>query len=103
MFKIAVLMILALMLTAGIGEITVFVIPPIGAIPEGKTLIIYRQKNTNFIDSPDSMCERIQGGVSLLCRGMAIMAITNNNKILAKFPYSNWLYQISTDGKSYVN
>ena len=28
---------------------------------------------------------------------------TNNNKILAKFPYSNWLYQISTDGKSYVN
>jgi len=51
---------------------TVLVIPPIGALPEGKTIIIVRLTNTEFIDSPDSICERIQGGVSLLCRGMVL-------------------------------
>ena len=51
-------------------QLTIFVIPPIGALPEGKTIIITRLNKTEFIDSPDGMCDRIQGGVSLLCRGM---------------------------------
>lgn len=85
----------------GATKITLFVIPPIGAIPDGSVLVIYRLEKTNFIDSPDAMCERLQGGVSLLCRGMTIAAIANNNEILARFPYSKVLYEISTGGNQY--
>jgi hypothetical protein len=82
-------------------QITLFVIPPIGALPEGQTVIITRLNKTEFIDSPDAMCERIQGGVSLLCRGMVMGTVMNKTTILAKLPYSSWLYSISTGGKSY--
>ena len=82
-------------------QITLFVIPPIGALPEGKTVVITRLNKTEFIDSPDAMCERIQGGVSLLCRGMVMGAVMNKATILVRLPYSSWLYSISTGGKSY--
>jgi hypothetical protein len=82
-------------------QLTIFVIPPIGALPEGKTLIIARLNKTEFIDSPDAMCERIQGGVSLLCRGMVMAAVIERTNILARLPYSSWLYGISTGGKTY--
>jgi hypothetical protein len=82
-------------------QITLFVIPPIGALPEGRTVVITRLNKTEFIDSPDAMCERIQGGVSLLCRGMLMGAVVDKATILARLPYSSWLYSISTGGKSY--
>lgn len=82
-------------------QLTLFVIPPIGAIPEGQTTIIMRLNKTKFIDSPDAMCERMQGGVSLLCRGMTLAAVGKNATILGRFPYSAWLYSISTGGKTY--
>ncbi len=82
-------------------QITIFVIPPIGALPEGKTVIITRLNKTEFIDSPDGMCERIQGGVSLLCRGMVMGAVIEKSTILLRLPYSAWLYSISTGGKTY--
>jgi len=82
-------------------QLTVFVIPPIGMVPEGKTIIIPRQSNTQFVDSPDGMCERMNGGVSLLCRGFAIASVGKDVTILARLPYSSTLYSISTGGKSY--
>lgn len=82
-------------------QLTVFVIPPIGMVPEGKTIIIPRQSNTQFIDSPDGMCERMNGGVSLLCRGIAIASVGKDVTVLARLPYSSTLYSISTGGKSY--
>lgn len=82
-------------------QITIFIIPPIGALPEGKTVIIARLNKTEFIDSPDGMCERIQGGVSLLCRGMVMGAVIGKSTILLRLPYSSWLYSISTGGKTY--
>ena len=82
-------------------QLTIFVIPPIGALPEGKTVIITRLNKTEFIDSPDAMCERIQGGVSLLCRGMVMGAVIDKSTILARLPYSSWLYSASTGGKHY--
>jgi hypothetical protein len=82
-------------------QITLFVIPPIGALPDGKTVVITQKNKTEFIDSPDAMCDRLQQGVSLLCRGMAMGAVLNNDNILARLPYSSWLYSISTGGKSY--
>lgn len=82
-------------------QISLFVIPPIGALPEGKTIVITRLNKSKFIDSPDAMCERIQGGVSLLCRGMVMGVVVNKATILARLPYSSLLYSISTGGKSY--
>lgn len=82
-------------------QMTIFVVPPIGAVPEGRTLIISRLNKTRFVDSADAMCERTQGGVSLLCRGILMGAVLEKSKIYARLPYSNWLYLISTDGKTY--
>jgi hypothetical protein len=82
-------------------QITIFIIPPIGALPEGKTIIITRLNKTEFIDSPDGMCDRIQGGVSLLCRGIIMGAVVEKSTILLRLPYSSWLYSISTGGKEY--
>lgn len=99
--KIVALVVLVVTFIVIYTQITLFVIPPIGALPEGKTIIITRLNKTEFIDSPDAMCERIQGGVSLLCRGMVMGAVVKNSTILARLPYSSWLYSISTDGKNY--
>lgn len=82
-------------------QITFFIIPPIGALPNGKTIVITRLNKTEFIDSPDALCERIQDGVSLLCRAMAMSSVLGNSKILLRLPYSSLLYSISTKGKSY--
>lgn len=82
-------------------QFTIFVIPPIGALPEGGTVIILRLNKTEFIDSPDAMCERIQGGVSLLCRGVVLGAVGEKSTKVLTLPYSRTLYLISTDGKTY--
>ena len=82
-------------------QLTVFVVPPIGAVPEGRTVIILRLNKTDFIDSPDAICDRLQGGVSLLCRGMTMAAVVENSKILVRLPYSDWLYLVSTGGKRF--
>lgn len=82
-------------------QLTIFVIQPIGAIPEGKTLVILRLNKTEFIDSADAMCEREMGGVSLLCRMGMMAGVVNNSKVLLRLPYSQALYDISTGGKSH--
>lgn len=82
-------------------QITLFVIPPIGAIPDGVTVVMSRTEKTKFIDSPDALCERIQGGVSLLCRGLAMGIVIKQSTIYFKLPYSSFLYGISTSGKKY--
>lgn len=95
------LVIIAVLVVTIYTQITIFVVPPIGALPEGKTVIITRLNKTKFIDSADGMCERIQGGVSLLCRGMIMGAVIEKSTILLRLPYSSWLYSISTGGKEY--
>lgn len=82
-------------------QLTIFVVPPIGALPEGRTVVITRLNKTEFIDSPDAMCERIQGGVSLMCRGMVMSTVIGKATILVRLPYSSWLYGVSTGGKHY--
>lgn len=92
---------LPIILIAAASQVTIFVIQPIGALPEGKTLVISRMSNTKFIDSADAICERTQGGVSLLCRIGAMGGTLKNAQIYARMPYIHWLYQISTGGKEY--
>ena len=82
-------------------HVTILVIHPIGALPEGKTLIISRLNKTQFIDSPDAMCERLQGGVSLLCRGMILGKVLETTTVYARLPYFDWLYLLSTGGNTY--
>jgi len=101
MKKLLTIGLLAVIAIAIYTQITIFVIPPIGAIPEGRTVIMLRLNKTNFIDSPDAMCDRMQGGVSLLCRGMAMAAVVEKTKIIARLPYSDSLYLLSTDGKRF--
>lgn len=88
-------------LVIGAQYITIFVVQPIGAVPEGRTIIVTRLNTMNFIDSADAWCARKNGGVSLLCRGAALGAVANNGKILLKLPYSATLYRISTGGAVY--
>jgi hypothetical protein len=81
----------------------VFTIQPIGALPEGVT-IVYHSRNPEmpFFSSPDSLCLQMQGSVSLLCRGIAIGAADElANRIIIKLPYSKWAYLQSTGGKEF--
>lgn len=86
-------------------QITIFVIQPLGMLPEGKTVVILRlggdKFSTKFIDSADAICERIQGGVNLLCRMGVLGGIGENATIIMRLPYSQTLYEISTGGKVY--
>jgi hypothetical protein len=78
-----------------------FVVQPIGAVPEGRTLLILRSGRLNFIDSADAICVRAQGGVNLLCRGMVLGSVVQKTTIVARLPYSETLYLMSTGGKTY--
>lgn len=101
MKKLAFLIILSVVIYAVCTQITIFVIQPIGAIPEGKTLIIHRLNKTNFIDSADAICERLNGGVNLICRMGILSAVGEKSDIILRLPYSSTLYEISTGGKTY--
>ncbi len=101
--RVTVAVLLALVACGALAttQLTLFVVPPIGALPEGKTVLISRLTNTQFVDSPDAICQRIQEGVSLLCRGMVIGRVLEEAKIYGRFPYSSSLYSISTGGVTY--
>lgn len=104
MRKNTILMIAAVLvvsLAVGYTQLSLFVVQPIGAVPEGKTLVITRLANSKFIASADAMCVRIQGGVNLICRAAALGAVAENATIVMRLPYSELLYSISTDGKHF--
>ena len=96
---------IALILIGVIGfawtQVSIFLVQPIGALPEGRTLIIGRTGNLRFIDSADAICERTAGGVSLLCRAAVLGKIAETSIIHARLPYSETLYRISAGGVTY--
>lgn len=101
--KLALFGTVALVLAAIVASqlFTILAIQPIGAIPDGRTVLMWRTERTKFIDSADAICEREMGGVSLLCRGSVLAALAKENSILLRLPYSETLYSFSTGGKSY--
>ncbi|MBT4362357.1 MAG: hypothetical protein HOD11_15465 [Candidatus Marinimicrobia bacterium] len=99
--KIIIPLVIVVILIIISTQITLFVIQPIGALPEGKTLVILRLNKTNFIDSADAMCERTAGKVSLLGRSMMLSAVMENSVVLLRLPYSEFLYLKSTGGAKY--
>ncbi|HEX4571372.1 MAG TPA: hypothetical protein VH184_13155 [Dongiaceae bacterium] len=69
---IVALLVLVLVLVAfGLFGVRVIVIQPIGALPDGAT-VIASGLNTNWLDSPDAICQREMGGVSLFCRALQL-------------------------------
>lgn len=82
-------------------QLTLFVIQPIGAVPEGRTLVIWRLGNLRFIDSADAVCQRETGRVNLLCRGAIMGGVAKNADIIIRLPYSETLYKLSTGGATY--
>ena len=84
-------------------QLTIYVVPPIGNLPGGMTLVFPRLSKTNFIDSPDAMCERNGGEVSLLCRGATLGAVAAKARIIARMPYNETLYRIATHTNNSAN
>jgi hypothetical protein len=79
-------------------QLTIFVVPPIENLPGGMTIVFPRLSETNFIDSPDAMCERNAGQISLRCRVTTLGAVAAKARIVARMPYSVTLYRMSTHG-----
>ncbi len=79
-------------------KLSIFTIQPIGAIPEGVTLIVWKRDGDPFFNSADSICLKKQGYVSLLCRGLALGNSIDKKDIIYKLPYSEYAYLKSTEG-----
>lgn len=92
--------VVAALLLIAATQVTLFVVPPIGALPTGKTLLIVRGPNMKFIDSADGMCKRLDGGVSTLCTLVFLGGVFTDRTILARLPYSEWLDWFSTRSDS---
>ncbi|WDZ75449.1 hypothetical protein PWG15_12560 [Ensifer adhaerens] len=91
---IAICVALAVILIVWLGGIRIFVIQPIGAIPEGVTAIVVNIRGLNFIDSPDAFCAR-QGQPNLICRGMSAARVAQEGTVVLRLPYSQALYDLS--------
>ena len=82
----------------------IFVIQPIGAIPEGVTIIYWRSGlNLPFIASADGLLEKSGKGVSFLGRGIILAKLAEpiTKREIIRLPYSEILYLCSTNGKKY--
>ena len=82
----------------------IFVIQPIGALPEGTTIIYWRSGlNLPFIASADGLLEQSGTGVSLLGRGMMLAKFAEpiKEREIVRIGYSKRLYLYSTGGKDY--
>lgn len=77
-----------------------YTVQPIGALPEGGTAIVLRATGEPFFSSPDALCLERMGGVSLLCRGMA-MGQAPTDRIILRLPYQEWAYNASTGGQTF--
>lgn len=107
--KKAIIIILVLIL--GLGLVFrifcgIFVIQPIGSMPDGATIVYLRSGidlNLDFISSADGILEKSGTGVSLLGRGVILAKVAEpiKKREIVRFKYSETLYSISTGGKKY--
>lgn len=95
---------------------TIFVIQPIGAVPEGKTLLLWGNKHVftvwktggrglfpfhedrgkttfRFIDNADAVCQR-DVEPTLLCRSAVLGALSDNMTIVGRLSYSETLFRM---------
>lgn len=81
-------------------QVGLYSIQPIGAIPQGGTVLVWRRGGEPFFNSPDGTCLRVQDGVSLLCR-MAAMGKAPVDRVILRLPYQHWAYLASTGGRTF--
>jgi hypothetical protein len=81
-------------------QIGFYSVQPIGALPDGVTLVVWRNSGAPFFDSPDGECLRRTGGVSLMCRAVA-MGNAPKGDIILRLPYWEFAYLQSTDGATF--
>ncbi len=84
----------------------IFVIQPIGACPEGQTIVFWRfDTNLPFLSSADGLLLDGGEGVSLLGRGVVLGAVATvlDGKIIVRLPYMKFLYLWSTGGKEFYH
>lgn len=77
-----------------------YTVQPIGAVPDGATAIVWRDSGEPFFNSADALCLERTGGVSLMCRGMA-MGQAPTDRIIMRLPYLEFAYSMSTGGKEF--
>jgi hypothetical protein len=92
--------VLVFILFSAWATLMLFVIPPIGIVPEGKILVLRRIEKMKFIESPESICEREQGFVNIMCRA-GVLGRFSTATILLRLPYVERVYLYSTGGKTY--
>lgn len=83
----------------------VFIIQPIGMLPEGQTIIYVRYGyNMDFIESVDNMLYKANVGNSLLGYALAygIFGEIIKDKKVLRLPYSETLYNLSISDKSKI-
>ena len=100
----AALLLIAILFGAFYFCCGIFVIQPIGAIPDGVTIVYWRADlRLPFISSADGLLETSGAGVSLLGRGIFLAGIADKikDRKIVNLPYSNTLYLWSTGGKEY--
>jgi hypothetical protein len=82
----------------------IFVIQPLGALPDGTTIVYWRSGlNMPFIASADGLLDQSDAGVSLLGRGMLLAGLSEpiTNREMFRLGYSDTLYLWSTGGHRY--
>ena len=97
---IVVVVAVGVMFTVIATQIGCYSVQPIGALPEGVTLIIWRASGEPFFNSPDAQCLTKMGGVSLLCRGIAL-GRAPTDRIIMRLPYWETAYLLSTNGETF--
>ncbi len=100
MKRLIVLAVVVGLLLVLISRLGFYTVQPIGALPEGVTTIVWRASGEPFFNSPDALCLRVQGGVSLLCRGLALEQAPTD-RIILRLPYMEWAYLRSTGGRTF--
>ena len=98
---IVLLLVAAAMILFAYTQLTVFVVQPIGAVPEGRTLILWRTGKLRFLDSADAVCLREMGQLNLLCRVAVLGAIAKTDAIIVRLPFSKTLYLMTTGGREF--
>ena len=80
------------------------VVQPIGAVPEGATILYWRVGlDMPFVESADGMLLERTGQVSLLGRAVSMGAMVKmlDGRRIAALPYSETLYEWTTDGQRF--
>lgn len=90
----------ALACLIGSRFVSIFVVEPIGAVPEGRALIISRLSTLQFIDSADGWCRRQSDKVNLMCRFSVMGKVVSEATIIARLPI--W-YPLIFENKRSIN